>query len=245
MDLLVCNTYSMIFEKYETLNTQGVIASKVNPFEGETMLYSYHRGRDSSLYGCRCIDIAGMKPNVSLPIDIMFKSNQAEEQFYIVLTVGKFIWLGSGKLILNLNGNTNVVLETNYSTNIDSNELFDAFPKTIQMEDNVDDFLYELYQYIGDDYQLTHYYFPISKDDFLKCCQTSTLAIQVKVDEHKVWRVWSDTEELSVSKTLLPIFRTLYNKAIDNTMFKDAERESLELYKEPVLKKKGLFGLFK
>lgn len=231
----------MILENYNVLNEQGVIATKSNQFEGETIMYSFHCYPPKK----GMFDLSNIKPNILLPIDVLYKSKQSDEELFIVVT-GESTY-HNGTLMINLNGNTNIILEKSYGVDVVTNvvgedEVYGAFNDYGIYKD----FLDFMEEFVAHSHPLSHNYFKISKEDFLRCCQALTISIQEKKDDHEVMQTWQDKEKWRVSDTLLPIFRTLYNKAIDSSMFTDAEKAASALYEEEASKKKkGFFGLFK
>ena len=199
----------MFIKFIEDFKSDEVIASKVNPFENETIMHSFHVvGGNDNVEGECCYIV----PNYLPPIDVLYKSKQTDEQLYIVLTNNELIYGSAGSLTINLNGSSNIILKSEYSTPLDESE------KIYQQ--------YKLAEKFDNKYPI-HYYFPISKKNFLKCCQASTMAIQVKKDENTVLKKY---EPGSWNEQLLPIFRMFYNKTIDNNMFVEAEKEAIALY---------------
>lgn len=241
----------MILENYNVLKEQGVIATKTNKFEGETIMYSFHcyPPRKGTFLGPTFV-----KPACPPLIDVLYKSKQSEEQLYIVVTGGDIIY-NDGRLIINLNGNKNIELKEEYVVDMyhdydgyetETDEVYNAF----QVNDYRDymSLIDEITDFFGKNHPARHHYFPISKEDFLMCCNAASIDMIVKEDKHNIWKGWFDWGDLTFTQ-LQPIFRSLYNKAIDSSMFADAEKEASALFvvveEAPKKKKKGLLGLFK
>ena len=65
----------MILENYNVLKEQGIIATKTNKFEGETIMYSFHCYPPKK----GMFDLSNIKPDILLPIDVLYKSKQSAQ----------------------------------------------------------------------------------------------------------------------------------------------------------------------
>lgn len=139
------------------------------------------------------------------PIDLLYISKPEGEQFYVLYTDEKSI-RSSGKLIFNINGNTNVVLKTDEE---------DVLLKGKTEEDLFD----------GEE---TVSFLPISIEDFLKCCNANHLSVSVR-------RTNSAIDYEDECDDIIPYFQMLYNKVCDSTMFiENRKQEIKKLFKAQV-----------
>ena len=228
----------MFIKFIEDFKSDEVIASKVNPFENETIMHSFHvvGGQRMEVFDGQSFNIEQrfyIVPDCLPPIDVLYKSKQTGEQLYFVLSSKQYI--GGGTLTINLNGSSNIILNCEYNTEFDNSEKIqykqedcDYGSDNYRHNQELEHREWFLQEKTNNEYLwMNHYYFPISKKDFLKCCQASTMAIQVKNFDNSFSKIY---ESGSWNEQLLPIFRNLYNKTIDNNMFVEAENEVVALY---------------
>lgn len=137
------------------------------------------------------------------PIDLLYISKPEGEQFYVLYTAEKGI-RSSGKIIFNIDGKTNVELKT------DMKDLL-LNGKTEEVFDNYDDETpNEIVSFL-----------PISKEDFLKCCNAKHLSVSVRRTNSKV-----DYE--NECDEIIPYFQMLYNKVCDSTMFTEGWQQEIK-----------------
>ena len=136
------------------------------------------------------------------PIDLMYISKPEGEHFYVLYTAEKGI-RSSGKIIFNIDGKTNVELKT------DKKDLL-LNGKTEEVFDNYDDETpNEIVSFL-----------PISKENFLKCCNAKHLSVSVR-------RTNSTVDYEDDCDDILPYFQMLYNKVCDSTMFTEGWQQEI------------------
>ena len=136
------------------------------------------------------------------PIDLLYISKPEGEQFYVLYTAEKGI-RSNGKIIFNIDGKTNVELK------IDNKDLL-VNGKTEVVFNNYDDKTpNEIVSFL-----------PISKEDFLKCCNAKHLSVSVR-------RTNSSVDYENECDEIIPYFQMLYNKVCDSTMFTEGWQQEI------------------
>lgn len=165
---------------------------------------------------------------------VLFKSNPSGEILNLVSTYRKTRYVISNPIIYN---SGSVIININGIENI-------VLQEHTEIEET----------------DFTHFVFPISKQDFDKCCRAKSMSIRLMVSDGEIGKQFDDIS------TLILAFRALWNKAIDNSMYSDSVveletlfeniiNESIRIHAEKEesrraamtapKKKKGLWGLFK
>ena len=124
----------------------------------------------------------------SHPIDLLYISKPEGEQFYVLYTAD-YSMSSSGALIFNIDGRTNCNLSIDYDDIVLGGKTHEDAGALGCVS-----------------------FLPISKKDFLKCCNAEHLTVRIKSDSSLI-DYESDCDEI------IPYFQMLYNKVCDNTMF--------------------------
>lgn len=154
------------------------------------------------------------------PIDLLYISKPEGERFYVLYTAESFI-MHSGEIIININGKTNVKLSID-----DEDPLLNG--KT-EEEFEYNKYYYHIHNHIPTiNYRCREFvsFLPISKEDFLKCCNAEHLGVRVKEINSSI-NYESDCDDI------IPFFQMLYNRVCDNTMF----AENKEKWKKQILER--------
>ena len=126
------------------------------------------------------------------PLDFLFISEPEGDKYYILFTQSD-LFESSGSMIINIDEKTNLKLK---AEKIETYKICNLWKKRTDDECRV--------------------FFPITKDNLLKCCMSKELSVRVCKDKRSPVAFEEFCDEL------IPCFQLFYNRVCDNSMY--AER---------------------
>lgn len=180
-------------------STNGVVEKKMDKFKNELIINSFHCCEKGECFS----------PHYPwFPIDVIYKSNQDGEKVY--MAYGGVYLTSESSLIVNIDGKKNIELKKSFDEDIDFEQVWVNFSsKDYKWHEE----WYSLFE--TDNTNLSRTYFEMTKEQFLQCCQASSLAVQVRENKNTV------CFEKDNANGFIPILRVIYNEAIDHSMFVD------------------------